>query len=214
MCRQFDSVPGHHNLTPNCSQLGVSICTSRKPRGDRAHSACAGGGHGLCRRAAGLTLVCPLFSQNLHQLFRRGTRPLPSAARNYACVCFSGLTAGLDDQPITEAATGTERVTSARGKRVLSGSTRGWYRHLHGTRNGIHSRVASSPSRWIAACSIQCRHRIWHQRVSGSPMRSRHWSLSNTSPASRCRSRCCRRLALDGWRNPQHQQTATRLQAA
>ena len=104
-----------------------------------------GGVHGLGRRAAGLTLFCPLFSQNLHQLFRRGTRTLPYAARNYACAGVSGLTDGLDDQPITEAVIGTERITLVRGKRVLSRLTRGWYRHLHETRSGIHSRAASSP---------------------------------------------------------------------
>ena len=135
----------HQNSAPNCSQLGVFICASRKPRGDRTHSACARGVRDLTRRAVSSTLFCPLFSQNLHQLFRRGTRTLPYAARNYACVGVSGLTAGLDDQPITEAVIGTERITSVRGKRVLSRLTRGWYRHLHETRSGIHSRVASSP---------------------------------------------------------------------
>ena len=72
----------------------------------------------------------------------RMTRGVPAHS---ACIGFSGLTTGLDDQLITEAATGTERVTSARGKRALLRSTRGWYCHLHGTRGGIHSREASSP---------------------------------------------------------------------
>ena len=140
----FRVSPCHQNSAPNCSQLGVSICASRKPRGDRTHSACARGVRDLTRRAVSSTLFCPLFSQNLHQLFRQGTRTLPYAARNYACVGASGLTAGLDGQPNTEAVIVTERITSVRGKRVLSRSTRGWYRHLHETRSGIHSRVASS----------------------------------------------------------------------
>ncbi len=83
MCRWFESSLGHQNLTPNPSLLGVSISTSRKPRGVRAHSACAGGGHGLGHRAASSTLFCPLFSQNLHQLFRRGKRTLAFVAIAY-----------------------------------------------------------------------------------------------------------------------------------
>jgi len=93
----------HQNSTPNPSRLGVSISASRKPRGDRARSACARGAHGLGRRAAGSTLFRPLFSQNLHQLFRRGTRTLSCAVGIYACVGFSSLTGGLDHQPNREA---------------------------------------------------------------------------------------------------------------
>ncbi len=86
----------HQNLTPNPSRLGVSISASRKPRGVRAHSACAGGGYGLGHRAAGLTLFCPLFSQNLHQLFRRGTRTLTFVAIAYVCASLQGFPEDLD----------------------------------------------------------------------------------------------------------------------
>ena len=88
----------HQYLTPNCSQLGVSISASRKPREVRAHSACARGMQGLGRRAAGSTLFCPLFSQNLHQLFRRGTRTFPSCAMGCACVSLMGFPIGLGEQ--------------------------------------------------------------------------------------------------------------------
>ena len=88
----------HQNLTPNPSRLGVSISASRKPRGVRAYSACAGGVHGLGRRAAGLTLFCPLFSQNLHQLFRGGTRSLRCSSNTYARAIGSGLLACLHEQ--------------------------------------------------------------------------------------------------------------------
>ena len=96
--RGFSSVFHHQNLTPNPSRLGVSISASRKPRGVRAYSACAGGVHGLGRRAAGLTLFCPLFSQNLHQLFRGGTRSLRCSSNTYARAIGSGLLACLHEQ--------------------------------------------------------------------------------------------------------------------
>ena len=99
--RGFSSVFRHQNLTPNPSRLGVSISASRKPRGVRAHSACAGGGHGLGHRAAGLTLFCPLFSQNLHQLFRRGTRTLPVCAMSCQCVRLNGFPSNLDMQSMS-----------------------------------------------------------------------------------------------------------------
>ena len=86
----------HQYLAPNCSQLGVSISTSRKPRAVRAHSACAMGMHGLGRRAVGSTLFCPLFSQNLHQLFRRGTRTLTFVAIAYVRASLQGFPADLD----------------------------------------------------------------------------------------------------------------------
>ncbi len=73
----------HQNSTPNPYRLGVSISTSRKPRGDCAHSARARGVHDLTRRAVSSTLFCPLFSQNLHQLFRRGTRTVPYLLATY-----------------------------------------------------------------------------------------------------------------------------------
>lgn len=86
----------HQYLAPNCSQLGVSISTSRKPRAVRAHSARAMGMHGLGRRAVGSTLFCPLFSQNLHQLFRRGTRTLTFVAIAYMRASLQGFPADLD----------------------------------------------------------------------------------------------------------------------
>ena len=86
----------HQNLTPNPSRLGVSISASRKPRGVRAHSARAQGGHGLSHRAASSTLFCPLFSQNLHQLFRRGTRTLTFFAIAYVRASLQGFPADLD----------------------------------------------------------------------------------------------------------------------
>ena len=52
------------------------------------------------------------------------------------------------------------------------------------------------------------------RRASGSPMPRRRWSRSNTSPASRCRSRCCRRPVSDDWPNRPRPPTATRLLAA
>ena len=94
--RGFGSVFHHQYLAPNCSQLGVSISTSRKPRAVRAHSACAMGMHGLGRRAVGSTLFCPLFSQNLHQLFRRGTRTLTFVAIAYVRASLQGFPADLD----------------------------------------------------------------------------------------------------------------------
>ena len=97
----FGSGFRHQNLTPNPSRLGVFISASRKPRGVRAHSACAGGGHGLGHRAAGLTLFCPLFSQNLHQLFRSGTRTLPVARTSCQCVRLNGFPSNLDRQSMS-----------------------------------------------------------------------------------------------------------------
>ncbi len=85
----------HQNSTPNCSRLGVSICTSRTSRRVRAHSACARGASALSRRAAGSTLFCPLFSQNLHQLFRSGTRTSLSGRTACACVGFTGFLLAL-----------------------------------------------------------------------------------------------------------------------
>lgn len=99
--RGFGSGFHHQNSTPNCSRLGVFISTSRKPRGDRARSACARGASSLGRSAAGLTLFCPLFSQNLHQRFRRGTRTLPAAAMTCQCVRLNGFPSNLDRQGMT-----------------------------------------------------------------------------------------------------------------
>ena len=121
--REFDPPPLHQKLTPNPSRLGVSISASRKPRGVRAYSACAGGVHGLGRRAAGLTLFCPLFSQNLHQLFRRGTRRLRCSSNTYARAMGSGLLACLHEQncrasnrklarPTPESSLGRKRIVA------------------------------------------------------------------------------------------------------
>lgn len=52
------------------------------------------------RRSAGSTLFCPLFSQNIHQLFRRGTRTLPFCAKSCQCVRPNGFPSNLDRQSV------------------------------------------------------------------------------------------------------------------
>jgi len=90
----------HQNSTPNCSRLGVLVSAPRKPRGDHACFACARGVHGLGQRVAGSTLFCSLFSQNLHQLFRGGTRTLPVSAMHCQCVSSNSFSSNLDRQNV------------------------------------------------------------------------------------------------------------------
>ena len=54
--------------------MGVSISASRKPRGDRAHSACASHSGHERPDPPGSPLFCPIFSRNPRQLLRRGKR--------------------------------------------------------------------------------------------------------------------------------------------
>ena len=102
MCRWFDSAPGHHLSTPNCSQLGVFICVSRMTRGVPAHSACARGWSETVPMAASSTLFRPLVSRNLCQLFRRSTRTSPYATTSCECVGFTSSPTGLDEGPRSE----------------------------------------------------------------------------------------------------------------
>jgi len=84
--RDCDSAPGHHQLTPNRSRLGVFTSRPRNVRGVHAHSACARGWSEPVPVVACSTLFCPLFSGNLRQLFHRSTRTSPCAATTCTCV--------------------------------------------------------------------------------------------------------------------------------
>ena len=91
----------HQNSAPNCSQLGVFISASRKSRGDRAHSACASHPRHERPNSPGLPLFCPIFSRNLRQPLRRGTRRRRCSSATYACADGNGWLAGLHEHSRT-----------------------------------------------------------------------------------------------------------------
>lgn len=76
----------HQNITPNPSRLGVFVCGFPKPRGGPGYFACAS--RSACGRhdRPGSPLLRPIFSRNLRQLLRRGTRTSPCAPVTYARV--------------------------------------------------------------------------------------------------------------------------------
>lgn len=138
MCRQFDSVPGHHYSTPNCSQLGVFTSGSPKTCGVHAHSACARGQSGQWPMGASSTLFCSLFSRNLRQLLRRSTRTSPYATTSCACVGFLSSPVSPEEQTI--------RLQRSPGPSTAS-STRldaDWISRVLG-RHGAAPRTPASP---------------------------------------------------------------------
>jgi hypothetical protein len=74
----------HHYSAPNLSRLGVFICGFRTPCGLPGRSACAAR---LAKgdTAPGLPLCRPIFSRNLRQLLRCGTRRRRCSSTTYAC---------------------------------------------------------------------------------------------------------------------------------
>ncbi len=91
----------HHLLTPNRSRLGVFICGIPTPRGVPRHSACATSRSPDRHHAPGLPLFRPIFSRNLRQLLRRGTRRRRCASTTCACADGNGWLAGLHEQSAT-----------------------------------------------------------------------------------------------------------------
>jgi len=75
--------------------LGVFLCGFRTPRRLPGRSACANrAGHGR-RDPPSSPLFCPIFSRNLRQLLRRGTRRRRSSSMACACADGNGWLAGL-----------------------------------------------------------------------------------------------------------------------
>ena len=97
----FDPPRLHHYSAPNRSRLGVFISASRKPRGVPGRSACADGRRTRGRDAPGSPLFRPLFSRNLRQLLRRGTRTRPCAPETCAHAIAIGCPANVEQQSIT-----------------------------------------------------------------------------------------------------------------
>ena len=94
----FDRAPGHQNSAPNCSQLGVFICGFRPSRGAPGHSACASSSLSDRHHAPGSPLFRPIFSRNLRQLLRRGTRRRRCSSTTCARADANGCLAGLHEQ--------------------------------------------------------------------------------------------------------------------
>ena len=96
--REFDPPPLHHYSAPNCSQLGVFICGFRPSRGAPGHSACASSSLSDRHHAPGSPLFRPIFSRNLRQLLRRGTRRRRCSSTTCARADANGCLAGLHEQ--------------------------------------------------------------------------------------------------------------------
>ena len=93
--REFDPPPLHHYSAPNRSRLGVFVCEPPKPRGVPGHFACASrSAHGRHDRP-GSPLFRPVFSRNLRQLLRHGTRRRRFSSMVCACADGNGWLAGL-----------------------------------------------------------------------------------------------------------------------
>ncbi len=89
---------------PTSIGWAFSFPGSPTPRGVPGHSACAAP---HCRgrlNGAGSTPICPLFSQNLHQLPRRSARRPTCVPVICACAIASGCSSRLQRQSITQRA--------------------------------------------------------------------------------------------------------------
>ena len=91
----------HQNSAPNPSRLGVFICGFHTPRGLPGRSACAASRLAKGDTALGSPLFCPIFSRNLRQLLRRGSRRRPCPSTTCACSDGNGWLAGLHEQSTT-----------------------------------------------------------------------------------------------------------------
>lgn len=85
----------HHYSAPNRSRLGVFVCGIRAPRGTPARSACATRRSPDRHHAPSSPLFRPIFSRNLRQLLRRGTRRRRFPSMVCACADGNGWLAGL-----------------------------------------------------------------------------------------------------------------------
>ena len=91
----------HHYSAPNRSRLGVSISGVRRRRGVPGHSACAASRRTRGHDAIGSPLFRPIFSRNLRQLLRRGTRTRPCVPATCARAIAIGCPANLEQESIT-----------------------------------------------------------------------------------------------------------------
>ena len=91
----FRSRLHHQNIAPNRSRLGVFVCGFPKPRGLRGRSACASRSARGWYDRPGSPLFRPIFSRNLRQLLRRGTRRRRFPSMVCACADGNGWLAGL-----------------------------------------------------------------------------------------------------------------------
>jgi hypothetical protein len=95
---------------PTLIGWAFSFLHSAKQRGVPGCSACATDHRRQRPNAAGSTLFCSLFSQNLRQLLRQSTRTRPFHAATCTCVTAMGYPSCMDDQRIKP----TQRSNSPR----------------------------------------------------------------------------------------------------
>src|SRR6218665_1393116 len=87
-----------HYSAPTRSRLGVFICGFRTPRGLPGRSACAASRLAKGDTVPGSPLFRPIFSRNLRQLLRRGTRRQCCPSSTCACAAGNGLPACLHER--------------------------------------------------------------------------------------------------------------------